>query len=76
MNGMLDITEFGVIIVECKVCLLSNPSLSVVFGWRVFNGFAHTLARRSIMLTGTVTGVVPPKWLTVDLANICFVDYH
>ncbi|CAN1246593.1 hypothetical protein LINGRAPRIM_LOCUS3203 [Linum grandiflorum] len=71
-----DVTEFGSLIAECKMGLVSKPGVSVVFSGRDSNSVAHTIARRAITATVTSLGVVPPEWLSADLANICFCDFH
>ncbi|CAN1220889.1 hypothetical protein LINGRAPRIM_LOCUS93 [Linum grandiflorum] len=75
-GDIVDLTEFGVLIDECKLCVNSKPGLSVLFVRRDGNGVAHTLARRSIHSINAVCGTITPSWLSADLANTCFADDH
>ncbi|CAN1239983.1 hypothetical protein LINGRAPRIM_LOCUS2561 [Linum grandiflorum] len=76
VGDVVDVTEFGRLVVECKAKLLSKPDFTVVFCRRDGNGVAHALARRAITSNVTVLGEVPPVWLSADLANTCFSDSH
>ncbi|CAN0888737.1 Transposon TX1 uncharacterized 149 kDa protein [Linum grandiflorum] len=73
---VVDLTEFGVVIEECKVRLAAKPDFTAEFYRRDSNGVAHTLARRAISSVVSVVGEAPPVWLNADLANICFSDSH
>ncbi|CAN0878464.1 hypothetical protein LINGRAHAP2_LOCUS12492 [Linum grandiflorum] len=62
MGDIVDLTEFRVLIDECKLRVHCKPGLSVMFVRRDDNGVAHTLARRSIHLTVATSGDVTPSW--------------
>ncbi|CAN1222649.1 hypothetical protein LINGRAPRIM_LOCUS628 [Linum grandiflorum] len=56
MEDLVDLTEFGVVIAECKVRLAAQPNFTVMFTRREGNTVAHTLARRFISSAISVFG--------------------
>ncbi|CAN1321508.1 Putative ribonuclease H protein At1g65750 [Linum perenne] len=70
------VTEFGVIIEECRKVLQLNPDFSVCFVRRNRNVVAHELAQRSFTLASPFTGHVPPIWLEDALSLTCTRDDH
>ncbi|CAN1247896.1 hypothetical protein LINPERPRIM_LOCUS6539 [Linum perenne] len=70
-----DVSEFGVLVGECRRELSSFLNTTVLFTRRNGNQVADAVARRSVCSVTSVWGGYPPGWLVCLLDNICLIQH-